>query len=69
MAITIGGPVKIFTVFERGNWNLKWTVSNMELQFSYARNPTDFEFFFTLNNRKQAKMLNNNFQADTERFY
>lgn len=40
MAITIEGPVKNFTVFERGNWNLKWTVSDMDFSSQYARNPT-----------------------------
>lgn len=55
MANAIEGPVKIFTVFEGGNWNLKWPVSNMELQFSIHEESNTLDFFFMLYNVKQTK--------------
>lgn len=54
MAIAIEGPVKILTVFERNNWNLKWPVRNMELQFSIYQEFNTFNFFLILYNMKQT---------------
>ena len=69
MAIAIEGPVKILTVYEGDNWNLKWPVSNTELQFSIYQEFNTFNFFFILYNMKQTnKKLKKNFQADAERF-
>lgn len=48
MAIATEGPVKILTVFEGGNWDMKWTVSNMELQFAIYQEFNTLDFFFIL---------------------
>lgn len=59
MAIAIEDPVKILTVSEGGNWNLKWPVSNTELQFSIYQEFNTFNFFFILYNMKQTNKQKN----------